>query len=49
MKQGKRSLEDLVRWLFQSYVWKWGDEEVPTLMANSFQMTRHLKAVMYAK
>jgi hypothetical protein len=47
--QGKRSLEDLVEWLFLSFVGKWDDEQVPTLMANSFQTTHHSKADMYAK
>jgi hypothetical protein len=49
MMQGKRSLEDLAEWLFLSYVGKWDDEQVLTLMANSFQTTHQLKADMYAK
>jgi hypothetical protein len=49
MVPGKRSLEDLVEWLFLSYVEKWDDEQVLTLMVNSFQTTHHLKADMYAK
>jgi hypothetical protein len=49
MMQGKRSPEDPVEWPSLSYAGNWDDDQVLTLMANSFQRTHHLEAEESAK
>jgi hypothetical protein len=41
--QGRRFPEDLAERLFLIYAENLGDGQVLTLMANSFQMTRHFQ------